>query len=318
MGTEILSIETPQPRHRIDRWPERLAGRGVPAWTPRQALVHPLRGRPDRSLAPAHDRPLERLPPGQRGPLAAPRLAGGAHAGTRSFSSTGRAGADDRLAHPLRPSTGRARARHRGRGLRRGRLLRRLREDDPTRRIGDALLDQRILAGIGNLWKSEACLLAGVDPGAGQGEVSDDGGAGDRARCAPADAGIRARWLPGARAAGLRTRGPPLPALRHARPGPRAGRRQPHHLLVPGMPMVKRVGHKGADHVAPGNTVGELRGRAGARCRHDRVRRPAAARRPPGAGPRLRGRRRREPLTLDEGSTSSPARPTPASSSTWT
>ena len=28
---EIVSIETPQPRHRLDRWPERLAGRGVRA-----------------------------------------------------------------------------------------------------------------------------------------------------------------------------------------------------------------------------------------------------------------------------------------------
>ena len=31
--------------------------------------------------------------------------------------------------------------------------LRRLREDDPTRTIGDALLDQRTVAGIGNIWK---------------------------------------------------------------------------------------------------------------------------------------------------------------------
>jgi endonuclease-8 len=44
------------------------------------------------------------------------------------------------------------------------RFLRRLREDDPTRGIGDALLDQRVLAGIGNLWKAEACWVAGVDP----------------------------------------------------------------------------------------------------------------------------------------------------------
>src|SRR5881409_243639 len=38
-------------------------------------------------------------------------------------------------------------------------------------------------------------------------------------------------------------------------PRTRPGRRQPHHLLVPGVPTVKRVGHKGADLVAPGNTV---------------------------------------------------------------
>src|SRR5829696_1158994 len=33
-----------------------------------------------------------------------------------------------------------------------GVFLARLREDDPTRRIGDAILDQRTVAGIGNLW----------------------------------------------------------------------------------------------------------------------------------------------------------------------
>jgi endonuclease-8 len=53
------------------------------------------------------------------------------------------------------------------------RFLRRLREDDPTRGIGDALLDQRIIAGIGNLWKSEGCFAAAVDPWRRVGEVSD-------------------------------------------------------------------------------------------------------------------------------------------------
>jgi endonuclease VIII len=53
-------------------------------------------------------------------------------------------------------------------------FLRRLRDDDPTRGIGDALLDQRNLCGIGNLWKSEACFLAGLDPWRPVAEVSDD------------------------------------------------------------------------------------------------------------------------------------------------
>jgi endonuclease-8 len=43
-------------------------------------------------------------------------------------------------------------------------VLRRLHEDDPTRPIGDALLDQRIVAGIGNLWKAESCFAAQLDP----------------------------------------------------------------------------------------------------------------------------------------------------------
>ena len=52
--------------------------------------------------------------------------------------------------------------------------LRRLRQDDPTRPIGDALLDQRTIAGIGNLWKVEACFAQGLDPWRPTGKVSDD------------------------------------------------------------------------------------------------------------------------------------------------
>ena len=37
-------------------------------------------------------------------------------------------------------------------------------------------------------------------------------------------------------------------------PPARPGRRQPPDVLVPGMPDVRRVGHKGADLIAPGNT----------------------------------------------------------------
>src|SRR4051812_7719425 len=54
------------------------------------------------------------------------------------------------------------------------RFLRRLREDDPTRPFGDALLDQRTVAGIGNMWKAEGCFLAEVDPWRPAGRVSDD------------------------------------------------------------------------------------------------------------------------------------------------
>jgi endonuclease VIII len=53
------------------------------------------------------------------------------------------------------------------------RFLARLRSDDYTRGIGDALLDQRNVAGIGNLWKSESCWDAGVDPWRPVRDVSD-------------------------------------------------------------------------------------------------------------------------------------------------
>jgi endonuclease-8 len=39
--------------------------------------------------------------------------------------------------------------------------------------LGEALLDQRIAAGIGNVYKSEACFAAGVDPGAPLDRVDD-------------------------------------------------------------------------------------------------------------------------------------------------
>jgi endonuclease VIII len=44
---------------------------------------------------------------------------------------------------------------------------------DPARPVADALLDQRNLAGIGNLYKNELCFVAGVHPRLPAGEVPD-------------------------------------------------------------------------------------------------------------------------------------------------
>jgi endonuclease-8 len=52
--------------------------------------------------------------------------------------------------------------------------VRRLRET-PERAIGEALLDQTRLAGIGNLYKAETLFLRGVDPWCPVGEVPDLG-----------------------------------------------------------------------------------------------------------------------------------------------
>lgn len=52
-------------------------------------------------------------------------------------------------------------------------FIRRLRFDDQTRTLGDALLDQRIVAGIGNVWKAEGCWRAQVDPWRKLADVSD-------------------------------------------------------------------------------------------------------------------------------------------------
>jgi endonuclease-8 len=53
-------------------------------------------------------------------------------------------------------------------------FLRRLRSDDPRRPIGDALLDQRTVAGIGNLWKAESCFAAAISPWRATSEVRDE------------------------------------------------------------------------------------------------------------------------------------------------
>ena len=50
--------------------------------------------------------------------------------------------------------------------------LRRLRSD-PTRTIGEALLDQSNLAGIGNMYKSEVCYIQGISPWLPVGDVPD-------------------------------------------------------------------------------------------------------------------------------------------------
>ena len=54
------------------------------------------------------------------------------------------------------------------------RFLARLRHDDPRRAIGDALLDQHTVAGIGNIWKSEGCWEARIDPWRSVASVSDE------------------------------------------------------------------------------------------------------------------------------------------------
>jgi endonuclease-8 len=45
---------------------------------------------------------------------------------------------------------------------------------DQSRALGSALLDQRLTAGIGNIFKSEACFAARVDPWRPLAEVGDD------------------------------------------------------------------------------------------------------------------------------------------------
>ena len=54
------------------------------------------------------------------------------------------------------------------------RMLANLRATDQSREVGDALLDQRLVAGIGNIWKAEALFLAQVSPWTRLRELEDD------------------------------------------------------------------------------------------------------------------------------------------------
>ncbi len=176
VGREILSIETPQARHRMDRWPERLGGRGVRQVDARGKHLF-VRFEGDLTLH-SHLRMTGRWSvyrPGQRWTRSRRRawlvVRTAEHEVVQfdgpvlELMTDSRTRFDLRLA-ALGPDIV-------ADDFEEAAVLRRLREDDPTRGIGDALLDQRILAGIGNLWKSEACFLSGLDPWRPTGEVTD-------------------------------------------------------------------------------------------------------------------------------------------------
>lgn len=171
-------IVTPQRRHAMDRWPERLAGRAV-----REIDAHGkhlfLRFEGDLTLhshlrmtgtwntyergrrwrrSPRRAWLILRTPTHEVVQFDGPVLELMTESRTR-FDRRLAALGPDVLAEP---------------DFDRERFLRRLREDDPTRGIGDALLDQRTVAGIGNLWKAEGCWEAEIDPWRPVGSVSDD------------------------------------------------------------------------------------------------------------------------------------------------
>ena len=167
-------IATPHPRFGRDRWPERLAGRAV-----RSVDTHGkhlfLRFEGDlvihshlRMTGSWRVRETGRPVPGsawlvlRRGSREVVQLRGP----VLELMTESRTRFDQRLAalgpDILAPELDEAE------------FLRRLRHDDPTRGIGDALLDQRTIAGIGNLWKSEGCFAAAIDPWRPAGRVTDD------------------------------------------------------------------------------------------------------------------------------------------------
>jgi endonuclease-8 len=170
-------IVTPQPRHRLDRWPQRLAGQRVRAV---DAHGKHLFVRFDGGLTlHSHLRMTgwwgvyER---GRRWGRSARRAWLVLHTPTYEVVQF-----DGPVLELLTDSRTRFDQRLAGLGpdllaeqFDEEAFVRHLREDDPTRGIGDALLDQHNVAGIGNVWKAEACWEAGIDPWRPLGRVSDD------------------------------------------------------------------------------------------------------------------------------------------------
>ena len=105
--------------------------------------------------------------------------------------------------------------------------VRRLRSH-PDEPIGVALLDQRNLAGIGNLYKVETLFLRGVHPWTRVGDVADLAAGRARPRAdarqpRPPRAEHHRRPAPRPATTGFRPRGAALPPLRHRDPARQAG-----------------------------------------------------------------------------------------------
>jgi endonuclease VIII len=176
VGADIVSVETPHPRFERDRWPERLGGRAVRAVDTRGKHLF-IRFEGDLTLH-SHLRMngwwgvYERGGRWSKSPSRAWLVIRTDHHDVVQFGgpvlelmTDSRSRSDQRLA-ALGPDVLAPEFDAR-------RFLARLRQDDSTRPIGDALLDQRNLAGIGNLYKNELCFLAGVHPRTPVADVPD-------------------------------------------------------------------------------------------------------------------------------------------------
>jgi endonuclease-8 len=170
-------IATPHPRFGMDRWPQRLAGRAVEAvdahgkhlflhWEGGLVLHSHLRMTGWWGVS----REGERWRRSPRRAWLVLRTAGYEvvqfDGPVLELMTESRTRLDQRIAG-LGPDVLAER-------FDRDRFLRRLREDDPTRPIGDALLDQRTIAGLGTIWRSEGLFAAGIDPWRPVADVSDE------------------------------------------------------------------------------------------------------------------------------------------------
>ena len=141
---------------------------------PRQAHAHPLRRRPDAAHALPDGRQLAHLPEGQSVEGRRPRTASGRswRPTSGSASATGcttcascPTSAEAELVGHLGPDV-------LGPDWDLDEALRRLRAH-PDEQIGVAILDQRNLAGIGNLYKVETLFMTGIHPWTRVADVPD-------------------------------------------------------------------------------------------------------------------------------------------------
>jgi endonuclease-8 len=167
VGNPIVAIEAPQPRHALDRWPERLGGRAVRSVDARGKHLF-IRFDGDLTLH-SHLRMTGHWGVYRRGERWR-RSARRAWLVIRTeqhevvefdgpvleLMTDSRTRFDRRLT-TLGPDILAADFDER-------RFLELVRRDEQARAVGDALLDQRNLAGVGNMWKAEGCFIAGVDP----------------------------------------------------------------------------------------------------------------------------------------------------------
>lgn len=177
VGQEILEIETPQARHRGDRWPERLAGRAVRSVDARGKHLF-VRFEGGLTLH-SHLRMGGKWGVYERGR----RWTRGAHRAWLVIRTAAHdvVQFDGPVLELMTDSRTRFDQLLAGLGpdivaddFDEDAYVARIREDDQTRAVGEALLDQRNVAGIGNIWKSEGCFMARIDPWRGTADVSDD------------------------------------------------------------------------------------------------------------------------------------------------
>ena len=124
-------------------------------------------------------------------------------------------------------------------------LVARFRRADPGRALGEALQDQLLVAGIGNMWMAERSGRRALSPWRSLAEVERR--RARRGARVGADRDARLGGGPSRRTLRLPPGRTAVPALRHADRVPRSGRRQQDRVLVSRLPAVSLTPVSGPD-----------------------------------------------------------------------